>query len=97
MQLHRITELFELEEAFKGHVVQLMQGTRTLTAPSGAQSTVQPDLECLHLFMAVKSTALFQVVNKQVLCTATPWCKEEHSSSFASALVHHRSYIPKSQ
>jgi len=46
---HRTIELFELEGTFKGHLVQLPcneQGTPP--APPGAQSPVQPHLECLQ-------------------------------------------------
>ena len=42
-------ESFELEGTFKGHLVQsALQWTGTATAPSGAQSPVQPDLGCFQ-------------------------------------------------
>jgi len=45
----RITELFELEITFKGHLVQLpCNELGHLQLDQGAQSPVQSDLECLN-------------------------------------------------
>ena len=48
-KIHRITELFELEETLKDHLVQTpLLWTGTPTATSGAESPVQSDFECLQ-------------------------------------------------
>ena len=44
----RIIESFELEGTLKGQLVQPPAVNRDTTAPSGAQSPIQPDLGCLQ-------------------------------------------------
>jgi len=47
--MNRIVELFELEEIIKGHLVQLPCNEQGhLQLDQGAQSPIQPDLECLQ-------------------------------------------------
>jgi len=46
-QVYRIIERFELEETFKGHLVQLLCNEQGHLQPhQGAQSPVLPDLDC---------------------------------------------------
>ena len=59
--VHRITELFEKEGTLKGHLVQLSCNEQGhLQLHQVAQSSVQPDLECLQRWASTSLGNLFQ-------------------------------------